>query len=217
LGEGDGVTLGVSSAPGPAVGLGEGSGDSAGDGVGDGEDLRFFFPEALGEESGAGVREDFFFFFGEADALGSAFSAGVGLAELFFFFFEEEGDGDFSGVADGFGVGDFSASSFFFGAGEEVLRCFRGVGVGVGAKIFLILLPNDSSVRARSATPMSIALRKKMPAIPLTRRMERKVAQAPVNNARDVCHPEPRRRRGTSHLQTPLREAPGVILRARRS
>jgi hypothetical protein len=95
----------------------------------------------------------------------------VGLPEAFFFF-EEEGDGDFSGVADGFGVGDLSASSFFFGA-VELLRCFRGVGVGVGAKIFLILLPNDSSACARSATPRSIAIKKRVPAILLTRRMER--------------------------------------------
>ncbi|MEY2490059.1 MAG: hypothetical protein QOC70_2001, partial [Verrucomicrobiota bacterium] len=58
-GEGDGVTLGVSFAPGVAVGLDEGSGDSLG--VGDG-DLRFFFGEALGEESGAGGGEGFLFF-----------------------------------------------------------------------------------------------------------------------------------------------------------
>ena len=107
-----------------------------------GEDLRFFFGEALGEESGTGVGEDFFFFFGEAEVLGPAFSVGVGLADVFFFF-EEEGGGDFSGVAEGFGVGDFSAS-FFFDV-VELWWCFRGAGVGVGAKIFLILLPNDSS------------------------------------------------------------------------
>jgi hypothetical protein len=191
LGEGDGVTLGVSSASGVADGPDEGSGDSSGVGDGDdlcffffgealgeesgsgvGEDFFFFFGEALGEESGSGVGEDFFFFFGEADALGSAFSPGVGLGEIFFFF-EGEGDGDFSGVADGFGVGDFSASSFFFGAGEDVLRCFFGAGVGVGAKIFLILLPNDSSVRARSALPAKTAISKRAPPILRTRRMER--------------------------------------------
>jgi len=177
LGEGVGVTLGVSSASGVAVGPGEGSGDSAGVGVGD-EDLRFFFGEALGEESGVGVEDDFLFFLGEADALGSGFSVGVGLAAVFFFFeeaealapgfstgvglpeafffFEEKGDGDFSGVGDGFGVGDFSASSFFFGA-VELLRCLRGVGVGVGSKILLILLPNDSSAGARAAKLVRIA------------------------------------------------------------
>lgn len=174
LTEGDGVTLGVPPASGIAVGLGEGSGDSAGDGVGDREDLRFVFGEALGEESGIGVGEDFFLFFGEAEALGSAFSAGVGLAEAFFFFFEGEVDGDFSGTADGFGVGDFSASSFFCAAVEDVLRCFRGAGVGVGAKIFLIWLPNDSSACARSTAPGSITIKKRVPAILLTRRMDRK-------------------------------------------
>ena len=173
-GESDGLTPGVSSAPGVAIGVDKGSGDSAGDGVGDGEDLRFFFGEAFGEESGVGVGEDFFFFFGEAEALGSAFSVGVGLAELFFFFFGDEGEGDFSGLADGLGVGDFSASSFFFGAVEGVLRCFRGVGVGVGTKIFFILLPNDSSARAPSATPKNIAIKRKVLAILLTRRMEAK-------------------------------------------
>jgi hypothetical protein len=169
-GEGDGVAPGDSLAPGVAVGLEEGAGDSTGVGVGDSEGLCFFFGEDLGEDSGVGVGEDFRFFFGEADALDSVFSAGVELSEAFFFF--DEGDGDFSRVVDGFGPGDFSASSFFFGA-VELLRCFRGVGVGVGAKIFLTLLPNDSSVRARSATPRSIAIKKKNPAILLTRRMER--------------------------------------------
>ena len=174
-GEGGGVAFGVSLAPGVAVGLEEGVGVSAGLGVGEGEGLRFFLDDGLGEESGVGVGEDFLFFFGETDALGSGFP-GVGLTDGFFFF-RGEGDGDFSGVADGFGEGGFSASSFFFDA-VELLRCFRGVGVGVGvgAKIFLILLPNDSSVCARSATPRSIALKKRVPAIFLTLRMERKTS-----------------------------------------
>jgi hypothetical protein len=150
-GDGDGVTLGVSSASGVVVGLEGGAGDSGGVGDGDGEDFRFFFGEALGE--GAGVGEDFLFFFGEADALGSGVSPGAGLGDVFFF--EDEGDGDRSGVADGFGVGNFFASSFFFGVGE-ILRCFRGGGVGVGAKIFLILLPNDSSACAGAAKFVNI-------------------------------------------------------------
>ncbi len=194
FGEGDGVTLGVSSSsPGAALGLGEGSGDSAGVGVGD-EDLRFFFfGEALGEESGVGVEDDFFFFFVEAVALGSGSSIGAGLAAAFFFFeetdglasgfssgaglpeafffFEEEGEGDFSGVGDGFGVGDFSASSFFLVA-VELLRCFFGAGVGVGAKIFLILLPNDCSAGADVAAPKRVAIKKREAAILLIRRME---------------------------------------------
>ena len=174
-GEADGATLGVSLASGAVVGLEEGVEDSVGVGVGEGERLCFFFGEALGEESG--VSEDFRFFFGEAEAPGSGFCAGVGFPEAFLFF-GEEGDRDFSGVADGPGVGDFSASSFFFGA-IELLRCFRGVGVGVGAKIFLILLPNDSSACTRSATPRSIAIKKRVPAILLTHRMERESSTWP--------------------------------------
>lgn len=169
-GEGDGVTLCVSPAPADAFGLGESAGDSVEVGVGDEEDLRFFFGEGLGDESGPGVGEDFFFFFGEAEALGSAFSVGVGLAVVLFFF-EEEGEGDFSGVADGFDVGDFSASSFFFGV-VGLLRFFRGAGVGVGAKIFLILLPNDSSACERSALHASIPIKRRARAILLTCRME---------------------------------------------
>jgi hypothetical protein len=218
-GEGDGVELGVSPASGDPVGLEEDAGDSTGVGVGDRECLRFFFGEALGEESGsgvgedfffffgdglgeesgAGVGEDFFFFFGEADTSGSTLSAGVGLAEDFFFF-EEEGDGDFCGVADGFGVGDFSASSFFFGA-VELLRCLRGAGVGVGAKIFLILLPNDSSASARSGRATSIAIKKRALELLLTRRMERENSTGIGDETMwclTACHPEPRRRRGTS-------------------
>lgn len=114
-------------------------------GVGLGEDF-FFFAEAdaLGEDSGVGLGEDFFFF-AETDALGDGVSDGVGLAGVFFF-----GDGDFSGVALAFGVGDFSDVDFFF-------VCLRGVGVGVGAKTFLSLSPNDSSAGARTAKPVSIA------------------------------------------------------------
>lgn len=110
-----------------------------------GELLRFFFLlDALGEGSGVGLGEDFFFF-AEADGLGDGVSDGVGLAVAFFF-----GDGDFSGVALGFSVGDFSAVDFFF-----VRLC--GVGVGVGAKTFLSLSPNDSSARAWTTKPVSIA------------------------------------------------------------
>jgi hypothetical protein len=167
----DGEGAGASPASGVLVALDEGIGESPGLGVGDGEGLCFFFEEGLGEDSGAGVGEDLFFPFAEADALGSVFSTGKRLPEAPFFF-REEGDGDFSGVADRFGARDFSASSFFFGA-FELLRCFRGVGVGVGTKIFLILLPNDSSACARSAPPRSIAVKRKVLAILLTRRMER--------------------------------------------
>jgi hypothetical protein len=144
-GDFDGLGFAVSPDSGVALGLAEGEGDSPGDGDGVGELLRFFFLlDAVGEDSGVGLGDDFFFF-AEADALGDGVSDGVGLAVTFFF-----GDGDFSGAALGFGVGDFSAVDFFF------VRLW-GVGVGVGAKIFLSLVPNVSSAGARTAKPVSIA------------------------------------------------------------
>jgi hypothetical protein len=146
-GDFDGLGFGVSPDSGVALGLAEGDGDSLGEGDGVGELFRFFFlVDAVGEDSGVGLGDDFFFF-AEADALGDGVSDGVGLAAAFFF-----GDGDFSGVALGFGVGDFSAVDFFF-------VCLWGVGVGVGAKIFLSLVPNVSSAGTRTAKPVSIAQR----------------------------------------------------------
>ena len=134
FGEVDG--FGVSLASGVTVGLAEADGDSSGDGLGVGELLCFFFLlEGLGEDSGEGLGDDFFFF---GEALGVGVSVGVGLAADFFF-----GDADFSGVAEGFGVGDFSAVDFFF-------VCFRGAGVGV-AKIFFSVVGKDSAAGARTA------------------------------------------------------------------
>ncbi|HZE13339.1 MAG TPA: hypothetical protein VE086_06255 [Chthoniobacterales bacterium] len=128
--------MGVSLASGFTLGLAEADGDSSEEGFGVGELFRFFFLlDELGEGSGDGLGEDFFF----DDALGVGVSVGVGLDADFFF-----DDEDFSGVADGFGVGDFSALDFFF-------VCFRGVGVGVGAKIFLSVVGKDSAAGARSA------------------------------------------------------------------
>jgi len=167
----DGLAPGVSPASGVTVGLEEGARDSAAVGVDEGEGLCFFFREERDEASGAGGGEDVRFFFGEPDALDSDCSSGMRLAEAFFFF-EVEGDGDFSGEVDGFSAGDSSASSFSFGA-VELLRCFRGAGVGDGAKIFLILLPNDSSACIGPATPRSIAIRERAQVILLARRMER--------------------------------------------
>jgi hypothetical protein len=144
-GDFDGLGFGVSPDSGVALGLANGEGDSPDDGDGVRELLRFFFLlDAVGEASGVALGDDFFFF-SETDALGDGVSDGLGLAAVFFF-----GDGDFSGVALGFGVGDFSAGDFFF-----VRLC--GVGVGVGAKIFLSLVPNVSSADARTAKPVSIA------------------------------------------------------------
>ena len=129
--------MGGSLVSGVSLGLAEADGDSSGDGLGVGDDLRFFFLlDGLGEDSGEGLGDDFFFF---GDALDVGVSVGVGLDADFFF-----GDGDFSGVGDGFGVGDFSAVDFF-------LVCFRGAGVGVGAKIFLSVVGKDSAAGARTA------------------------------------------------------------------
>ena len=59
---------------------------------------------------------------------------GDGVGEIFFCFGEA--------VGDGLGVGFFA----------ERFRCFRvGVGVGVGSKIFLIFVPNDSSAASTAA------------------------------------------------------------------
>ena len=153
FGEGDGVALGDALASGVAVGLSAGDGDSPGVGAGVGDAFFFFLAEVLGELSGVGVGEVFFFFLGEADGVASGFADGVGLGEGFCFF-AGEGVGDLSEVALGFGEGDFSAVSFL---AVELLRCFRGAGVGVGAKIFLILLPRDSSAGARTAKLVRIA------------------------------------------------------------
>ncbi len=168
FGEGDGLAVGLGLSVGVSVGLGEDDGVSVG--VGEGDVFFFFFPgEALGEVSGVGVGEAFFFFLGEGEALSAGVSSGLGLGDALRFF-PGEGEGDFSGVAAALGEGDFSATGVFFDV-LELLRCLRGFGVGVGAKIFFILLPNDSSARTGAATPESIAIKKRAPAIFLIRRM----------------------------------------------
>lgn len=135
FGEADG--LAISSASGVTLGLAEAEGDSSGDGLGVGDDLcLFFLLDGFGEDSGEGLGDDFFLF---GDALAVGVSVGVGLDADFFF-----GDADFSGVADGFGDGDFSALDFFF-------VCLRGVGVGVGANIFLSVVGKDSAAGTRTA------------------------------------------------------------------
>ena len=129
--------------------------ESSSDGVGNTEDLRFFFDVGLGEGDG----DAFFFFFGDADASGSDSSVDFEPLELLFF---ADGDGDFSGVADGLATGSCVV---------ELLRCFRGAGVGVGAKTFLILSPNDCSALALSCTPKRAPIKTRMQAIPVTRLM----------------------------------------------
>jgi hypothetical protein len=161
-------------APGVTLGLGGGDGDSLGDGDDDGvgEPLPFFFlEEGLGEPSGEGLGlgEDFFFF-GEGETLGDGFSVGVGLGVVFFF-----AEGDFSGVAFGFGDGDLVAVDFFF-----VLRA----GVGVGAKIFLSLVPNDSSAGAFTAAPVANAMTRKRQRIRMRR--ERSTTGGEVSAAKRI-------------------------------
>jgi hypothetical protein len=152
VGEGEGVSL----ASGVTLGLGEGEPDSVGEGDGVGEDLRFFFlEEGLGESSGEGLGEDFFVF-GEGETLGVSFAVGDGLGVAFFL-----GEGDFSADAVGFGEGDFWGVAFFFD--------LRGAGVGVGAKIFFNLVPNDSSALVFAAPPETSAMTSKVQKI----RMER--------------------------------------------
>lgn len=187
FGEADaaGEGWGGSLASGVGLGLGEDAGDSGRDGVGVGEALCvfFFLGEAVDEDSGEGIGEGCLFF-GEEEALG--------LASAAFFL----GDGDFSGDAIGGGEGDFSAVAFFF-------ECFRGVGVGVGAKTFLSLVPNDSSARAFAATPATIQITNKIWAVLMVGRMRRESSISAREYApQSSCHPEPGRRRGTSQLQT---------------
>jgi len=166
FGEGDGLAEGLELAVGVSLGLGEDDGASVG--VGEGDVFFFFFPgDALGDDSGAGVGDAFFFFLGEGETLASDVSAGLGLGDTLRVF-RGVGEGDFSGVAVAFGKGDFSATGVFFDV-LEVLRCF--FGAGVGAKIFFSLLPNVSSACDRSPTPVSIAIKKRAPAILLSRRM----------------------------------------------
>ena len=121
--------------------------------------LFFFLLEALGEASGDGVGELFFFFFADGEGLASGVSDGVGLAFDFFF---AEAEGDSSGDAEGLGVGDFSAVDFFF-----VFLC--GAGVGVGAKTFFNFVLNDSAAGARTATTLAAATTKTVIAMVLIR------------------------------------------------
>ncbi|MFL6590839.1 MAG: hypothetical protein ACJ8M4_11785 [Chthoniobacterales bacterium] len=102
-----------------------------------------------------------FFFLADADGLDAGVSEGVGVSLDFFF---GEGDGDFSGDAVGFGVGDFSAVDFFF-------VCFRGAGVGVGSKIFFNCVPNDCAAKARGCVPATNSNTQIIASIPVLRRI----------------------------------------------
>lgn len=123
---------------GDAIALGLGEGVSLG--VGEGE-LVFlcFFDFGVSDDAGDG------------DALDLDEGAGGGLPFLF-------GVPDCSGVSVALGfedaeeVGEGEVSSFFFFVVEILCRFFFGVGVGVGAKIFLSLAPNDSSAAGTAQT-----------------------------------------------------------------
>ena len=97
------------------VSVDSGVGVSVGEGVG--EVLCFLLAEGVADSSGVGVGEDFLRRLELTDGLGDD-------------------------VAFAFTDGIGEADSFFV---DVFLRCFRGVGVGVGWRIFLILSPNDSS------------------------------------------------------------------------
>ncbi len=118
---GEGVTLGVS--------VGDGDDDTLSDGDEDGE--------AVGDGEFAGLGEGLCFREGEPEADFSLSGVGPGLVLRTVF-----------GLPDALGVGlGVSFPSLLL----EAFRCLRdGVGVG-GAKIFLILSPNDSSAARDSA------------------------------------------------------------------
>ena len=194
LGEGDGVTLGVSSAPGVRGRARRRFRRFLRCWSRRRRRLAFLLRRSARRRIRGRRRRDFFFFFGEADALGSGFLGGSGTRGDFLFL-RRRGRRRFLRSGRWFWRRRLFRFLFFFGAVDEVLRCFRGAGVGVGAKIFLILLPNDSSARARSATPRSIAIKrnhgtrrmalKRVPPILRTRRMER------VGLARSTSSPTP--------------------------
>jgi hypothetical protein len=82
---------------------------------------------------------------GVSVGLGDGVSSGLGVGDPFLCF-RGVGLGDGDGVGEiflcfGEAVGDGLGVAFF----AERFRCLRGAGVGVGAKIFLIFVPNDSS------------------------------------------------------------------------
>src|SRR5262249_7366162 len=104
---------------------------------------------------------------GVGDGLSSGSGVGVGVVFLRFDLL--------LGVAVGDGLGEA-----FFRLGEAVgdgvavdllVECFRclrdGVGVGVGAKIFLIFLPNDSSAACVVVAPNKSARSNRQPIIVL--------------------------------------------------
>jgi hypothetical protein len=115
-----------------------------------------FSAPGCGERKGLGV----------SVVLGDGVSSGLGVGDFFlcFRFVSGVGLGDGEGVGEVFlclgeAVGDGLGVAFF----AERFRCLRvGAGVGV-AKIFLILVPNDSSATLGvRVTPKQIAASKRV-------------------------------------------------------
>jgi len=139
-----------------------------------------FSAPGRGEREGLGV----------SDGLGAGLSSGVavGVGDAFLRF-------DFVlGVAVGDGVGEiFLCFGEAVGEGlgvvffAERFRCLRvGVGVAVGARIFLIFVPNESSAAfATSIAPNNRAKIKRGPTN-LKAAMDRKA----LNTCLSVCHSE---------------------------
>jgi len=133
------------------VGDALGEGDASGDGLGVGE--AFFFLPDFGDGE--------LFGFAVAEGSGVAFGLGFGEAPNF---------GEALGLGDalGFGLGD---GLFAFGDGEGVglevfFTLFRFFGGGVGSKMRLIFVPNDSSAAcSRGATLAKTSATASRPAV----------------------------------------------------
>lgn len=121
----------------------EGLGSGVSDAFDRGEVFAFGFADRAVSSSGVAVGDAFLECFGDADGLGSGASDFFGRGESLVL-----------GLPDGLGDG---VESFFF-VGVFLRLC--GAGVGVGAKTFLILSPNDSSAdsaaRAKVQTTPSV-------------------------------------------------------------
>ncbi len=113
----------------------------------------FFSAPGCGEPEGVGV----------SVGVGLGVSSGLGVGDFLLCFRFASGVGLGDGVGEVFlclgdAVGDGLSVGFFV----ERFLCLRGGGVGVGAKIFLIFVPNDSSTACAAGTvPSKIATSKR--------------------------------------------------------
>ncbi|HWN65664.1 MAG TPA: hypothetical protein VNN24_08250, partial [Candidatus Binatus sp.] len=80
------------------------------------------------------------------------YALGLGVGDLFFRFDFVSGEGLADGAGEIFFFGEAVGDGLGVDFPVERFRCFRdGVGVGVGSKIFLIFVPNDSSAAPGAA------------------------------------------------------------------